>query len=545
MSLLPESPFLEFSPRNKPAIEPLPDLSASDVTSRKLVCQLFEEIIFVELARAGYVAHYKRGMLDSGMLFNLKIVDALRHRQRAWRSMTLTRTMSLVFRPDRDPKMFAFRGGVLAIGYVGEPTQTFDAPAMLYGGVFFSEVDIYNTRSKNVANQHRRYKLPWICTGLELDPAQDLLVVWHSLKPLHWQSGSRVCEERDKIREKYGSTFAFLSLSNATQGFAGRAHYDEYGVKISGDHITLIDRYTSWGDTIVCNWKDMKSPVYKVGYNRDCMLNNVCLLKPRDTYYKQPAGGGSASFDVFAKSGNVNHLVANFELPMLRSHVKCKISQCDTFRTNDTAIHSFEDAPPILLSTSPTPSMLQLRLVLYHNSPHNPVMLTEYMVFVYTKPFLHAVSNFVSGKQATREVDTIPWKQWGPSSSFWFKHGSSVEDLFHEEANKDGEERYHKWKNACYGFRVLLPSVMLDFTPLDADEREDRRLHGHNDIRTGTDIDKQDNWFKSAACTTAAYRQTKIKGTPLGKKYTWYILDEDILAISSYGFLSMFFYCRA
>ncbi|EED84311.1 predicted protein [Postia placenta Mad-698-R] len=533
MSLLPTS----FSPRrNKLAIKLPPDLSASDVATRNLVCQLFEELVSVELARAGYVPVNSSGMLNSGMLCNLETVDALLQRQRAWRSMTLTRTMTLDFLPDRDPKMFAFRGGVLAIG-----TQTFNAQADLCGDVFFSEVDIYYTRSKDVAKQHRRHQLPWICTGLEIDPSQDLLVVWHSLKPPHPQLPPADRQEGDKCRETYGSTFTFLSLSNAvthslatmvtqTQKLAGRAHYDEYGVKISGDHITLIDRYTSNG-TVVYDRKHMESPVYKVGTKLDCMLNDFCLLSPRDTYYT--AGGGSASFDIFAKSGDVNHRVARFELPMLRSHVKCKISQCDTFRTNDTAIHSFKDPPPILLSTSPIPSMLQFRLVLYDNSAQNPGILTEYVVFVYTKPFLGAVSNFASGKQATRQVDTIPWEQWGPSSSFWFERGSSVEDLFHEEANKDGEERYHKWKNACYGFRVLLPSVMLDFTPLDADESKYHRRHGQNDIRTGTDIDKDGNRFTSGACTTAAYRETKIKGTPLGKKYTWYILDEDILAISS------------
>lgn len=267
----------------------------------------------------------------------------------------------------------------------------------------------------------------------------------------------------------------------------------------------------------------------------DCMLNDFCLLKPCGTYNNEPLGGGSASFDVFAKSEDVEHLVARFQLPMLRDHVKCKISQCETFRTNYYSAKSgSKDAPPILLSTSPTPSMIQLRLVVCDvTKEHNRA---EYVVFVYTRLFLLAISKLGSvGDQAAHEVNIIPWEQWGPRSSFWFEEGSYVGSLLQEELGPDTEDKKHEWKNACYGFRVLLPSQMLDFTPLDADDCEDHQTHGQGDIHLETVADEKAIWFTKTVRTTAAYRQSNTENTSLGGNYVWYIVDEDVLGISVSG----------
>lgn len=78
----------------------------------------------------------------------------------------------------QQPVQWAFRGGVLVVGYMQDARRTADLHTNFPVGPLFDTVDIYYTRSKDVARRHRRYTLSKSYLGLEIDPAQDLLVVW-------------------------------------------------------------------------------------------------------------------------------------------------------------------------------------------------------------------------------------------------------------------------------------------------------------------------------------------------------------------------------
>ncbi|KAF9814038.1 hypothetical protein IEO21_05341 [Rhodonia placenta] len=164
--------------------------------------------------------------------------------------------------------------------------------------------------------------------------------------------------------------------------------------------------------------------------------------------------------------------------------------------------------------------MIQIRLAVKSRG-----IYLEYVVFAYTRPFLRAIGHLV-GDRTDRVKMPVPWEMWGPKSTFWFSKDRGPADLFSDQAE-------HRWKYAHYGYRILLPSVLLDFTPPDDYEYQEQSGSGKQPksaIYHSTIVDEL-QCFRRTVHTTAAYRQTmNFKGTSLDR-YDWYMVDEDVLAI--------------
>lgn len=142
------------------------------------VCKEYDQLIHgekrlqysIELARAGCVDCPSDRLPVPQRLLTLQTSQA------AWRDLNFGTKKS--FKDDAFPNKYVlwrFRGSVLVLAYL-DGEHDFEDGEYSY----FNMLDVLFVRCTDQEQAHRTHRLGKVFTGLAIDPAQDLLVLWEA-----------------------------------------------------------------------------------------------------------------------------------------------------------------------------------------------------------------------------------------------------------------------------------------------------------------------------------------------------------------------------
>ncbi|EED83034.1 predicted protein [Postia placenta Mad-698-R] len=257
-------------------------------------------------------------------------------------------------------------------------------------------LDVLFVRCTDQEQDHRTHRLGKVFTGLAIDPAQDLLVLW---------------EAHHLDTQEEGLPMTCLSLCHGTPHEQTSLHsvtiplhdeFDEDAVHILGDWITVSSINTKQA---TIEWKS--DTVNSVSDQRGCMISANCFLVPRlrET--------GTLSLDAYAyvktkKSGSEFRLAAIFELPCPRETRGVKTT-CQAFASGCFQPKPSPLFPPRPCISAPDPLMVLLEIAFEDYGQ-------TYEVFVRTQPIIAVIRAWKPARARKQNFVTVAWDDWGPDS---------------------------------------------------------------------------------------------------------------------------------
>lgn len=482
-------------------------LDVYELLQCRLVCKEYDQLIHgekrlqysIELARAGCVDCPSDRLPVPQRLLTLQTSQA------AWRDLNFGTKKS--FKDDAFPNKYVlwrFRGSVLVLAYL-DGEHDFEDGEYSY----FNMLDVLFVRCTDQEQAHRTHRLGKVFTGLAIDPAQDLLVLWEAH---HFDT------------KEEGLPMTCLSLCHGTPHEQTSLHsvtiplpdeFDEGAVHILGDWITVSSINTKQA---TIEWKS--DTVNSVSDQRGCMISANCFLVPRlrET--------GTLSLDAYAyvktkKSGSEFRLAAIFELPCPRETRGVKTT-CQAFASGCFQPKPSPLFPPRPYISAPDPLMVLLEIAFED-------YWQTYEVFVRTQPIIAVIRAWKPARARKQNFVTVAWDDWGPNCTYWFHN--------HRFGNTIYSHEPHSWRHSFYGYRALTPAGLLDFNPADLppDVHKDnarRRRFSIAETHYGTIAEDSEAYFQHAVATNAPYCRREVpEESWLAMTCRYWMLDEEVLTV--------------
>ncbi|OBZ71668.1 hypothetical protein A0H81_08880 [Grifola frondosa] len=491
-------------PTRRNIIKILAYLDLQTLLACRTLSRLFMEIIdgsidlqyVIELAVANCVDHPGATHLPT-----FERLKALRHKQAAWYEKNLDGFLPrMSINLPRDAVIWDFGGGILVTAY-----RLYDQPDNLH----FTVLDVVYVYSAGPDYQRRRHCLDKSYTQFVMDPAQDVVLLWTHVDD----------DENDNF-------FTVLSLSTCTQHSRANTvfFYNPNGtLGIEAKDVNIVGNLVF----IACRGSDSMAIVD--------WMTCVCLnVFPTNQHYGRPL---SDSCYISVIGGSVPWLqisaierkqrdgvdtvelepIAIYQLPLVYKDVTYTVDWPTSKTSHDYSTRLGSPKPAYLSTTSPVPVMHALRFTFEDAGA---------CVFMYTVQFLEAVKNW---KKLQREVVSIPWNTWGPSSTFWFP-----EDFYDDQVWSS-----YTWRNALCGYRLMLPNQYIDFNPLSIRRALGRmarpRLRDYESAREGEYV----GIFKGTLIRAGNFEEQVVATAPWRCKGTrwvdipWHMLDEVVVSVYS------------
>ncbi|KAG6848179.1 hypothetical protein H0H93_002640 [Arthromyces matolae] len=401
----------------------------------------------------------------------------------------------------------------------------------LVGGVFAhgdssgAEFVVSNLPSTNsFGSQTRRSDIQIQPRDFAIDPGQDLVVFIEEREhPLAFADPRiyRLLFYSISTHEPHPNarlpTIPVIVPSNDAHGTFVRSVM----LQISDD-VVAVTLYTGSQQLVIFNWKEgyLITVNAKDSVECDHFIHDeaeFAFISPRAYLLTYPEGNGALSIYTFASVERYHPIhVATLNLPAL----------AEDSRLNTLTIHTgpFETPlPHAPFTTSPLSRVYVLTLsVMYH-----PLLLTltgdpprteTFYLFIKCSTFLQYLS---TSEEFNLEPPSVPWSQWGPSSTRLLSGLSS----------------YSSWLRYVHGQRVVLPQrrdvgssaiKVLDFNT--------RAVESDSDIGVCIEPTEITHCFQETVTTSLPYSIRSGLLSGLSDTYSAYMIDEErIVGIKARG----------
>ncbi|OBZ77028.1 hypothetical protein A0H81_03118 [Grifola frondosa] len=465
-------------------VDILSSLDFYDIVSCRRISKQFREVVdksvalqyIIELGVANCFDRPCDGRLTTG-----ERLDVLREQQIAWKNAQFVerKALDLTKADSQCRRLFPFNGGTIIAGYLSEAETT---PRNINDGKFdiFEVRNVYSSKPDVEVPRHQLDGLYTYCT---VDVIQDLLLLWSDVRYGYGVQSLAAISLR--VRDRWNLLFY------VPEGRSRSFREGDYNI------MSIFD------------WTTGRSSA--TGEHTGCVLSPRCFVSPGDNF--GPPFLEVLLYEHTPSSVTISrNTVARFELPSLR-HRTYNIT-CHAFGSSKVPI----DRPDLQLpfAASSTPQMIMLKL--YFGE-----LYARIYVFIYAAQFLAAAEKWRPARRTrkTDRIPVVPWAEWGPSTTFWFRDS---EFSFHHSIH------FPPPLGQChpvsmYGYRILLSNMILDFNPVEirrALARERVRIHPQDTppkiiretprtvIKQGTEPHPEYPFIQTVR-TTLPYRVTELR----------------------------------
>ncbi|KAH9933414.1 uncharacterized protein B0H18DRAFT_644556 [Fomitopsis serialis] len=509
-------------------VEILSLLDAPEIATCRLLCRRFDDIVCSN-ARLQYPIHLELANCvddhpDHPSPVGVRLKRLLA-RQEAWKAQDFRKKRQLSSSTvSHTPSASAYRSGVLVFGVLN---HTLLHPAIqpqvadILGLMYINELHVLFLHGAGHDLDHRRHSIvdPGGFSDFELEPSQDLLVLWDSYSPAPDGLRLRFLSLHEGTRHKRAKTYDMVIPATHFYPVGGRPEdlwiFDMNSIQLNGE---LVSIYAVEGHRIlVLNWVTGYS--WSVPGSSCCTLSKDCLIVAN-------CRCNPPHFDVYritysVEPPTISH-VRRTNLPRVQEGVMrsidCKPSPSSHASTS--AVSSEKRAVPF--STAPDSAMVvfNFRLRVPDTSLAEPDK--QLALLCYTPEILSAVRSHVPKTPERRlGIKVVEWERWGPNSSFFLGDVTNDDNV---------------WSYALYGYRLMLNGTIYDFNPHTVKsattmaEGREGDGPGSMHICKGTSFEDA-RWFVEKIQTNRPYLWAPIQDSKVPASTSCFLVDEDILAL--------------